>query len=190
MTAAAGRGWVRLAFAAAACLWGVQAALIGAGLGEPYPGIIMPGFTGPGGHSGRSVELTRLEAVFVANTGERRSVSQRTLLAEFPDSHHGSMAGSFLAPPGPAKPPRLQKWLRRHLLPGLAAGQTDRTAPCSRRSLREWARSRGAVLFPGAALDRVEFRWHRDTFVDGVAVRRESAGTVAIPFSRGEPCVR
>jgi hypothetical protein len=176
---------VRLAFAAVAALWALQVVLLGGGAGEPYPSILMPAFAGSGGYEAGAVRIERMAPVFISPAGEH-PVSQRVLLGEFPDSHHTILSG--LLHPVQQEPRPLQALLRRHLLPGLAAGRLDRPT-CAQPSLRAWARGRAAVLLPGVAVQRLELRWYRDTFARGgpAPASREPAGTWTIALE-DRPC--
>lgn len=173
------RGAVRLAFASVAALFILQVVLLGGGAGEPYPSILMPAFAGSGGYERGVVRIERMAPVFTGPAGEH-PVSQRILLAEFPDSHHQVL--STLLHPAPREPRLLQRLLRRYLLPGLAAGRTDRRVDCPDPSLRAWARGRANALLPGVPVHRLELRWSMDTFTRGglEPVRREPSGTWVI----------
>lgn len=177
----------RLAFAAIALLFVLQVVLIRGGAGEPYPAVIMPGFGGSGGYRDGEVHVARMEAVLVHADGET-AVSQRQLLAPYPDSHHGSIAGLFLNP-APREAPPLRRWLRRTLLPGLAAGQ-DRPGGRVNPSLCGWARWRAAELLPGARVRRMEIRWYRDTYRPGsrTPAAREPLGRMSLPLDGGAAC--
>lgn len=182
------RGAVRLAFAAVAALFILQIGLLGGGAGEPYPSILMPAFAGAGGYERGVVRIERMAPVFTGPAGEH-PVSQRALLAEFPDSHHAVLAD--LLHPAPRELRPLQRLLRRHLLPGLAAGRTDRRLDCPDPSLRAWARRRARTLLPGVAVQRLELRWYMDTFARGglQPTSREPSGTWVIALE-GTPCAR
>lgn len=182
-----GRLGVRLAFAAVALLFVLQVALIGGGAGEPYPGIIMPGFSGSGGYAGGRVTIDRMEAVLVHSGGET-AVSQRRLLAGYPDSHHNHISRLFLSLPT-ARPRPLRDRLRR-VFPGLAAGETERAAGVIDPSLCAWARGRAAELVPDAAVRWMEIRWSRDTFVAGQSApaAREPLGRLRIPLEGEDGC--
>lgn len=182
-----GRRAVRLAFAGVAALWAAQVLLLGGGAGEPYPSILMPSFAGSGGYADGVVRIERMQPVFVGPAGER-PVSQRALLAEFPDSHHGTL--STLLHPAEREPRPLQRWLRGHGQPGLSAGRLDRRIACPDASLRAWARRRADALLPGVPVERLELRWFHDTFAGGGAApaRREPSGTFVVPLAAEGPC--
>lgn len=184
------RGAVRLAFAAVAALWVAQALLIGSAAGEPYPSVLMPAFPGSGGYADGHVRIERMEAVFVGPRGETK-FSQRAFLSPLPDSHHGTVSG-HLAPRRPGEERPMREALRRSLLPGLAAGRTDRRPGCPDPSLRAWARGRAQALLPGTPVQRLELRWSADTFRPGsrAPVRREPAGVFVIPLEEGAGCAR
>ena len=181
---------VRAAFGAVAAVFALQVLLIGGGAGEPYPGVIMPGFVGSGGYADGAVRMERMEAVLVHKGGES-VFSQRRLLDPYPDSHHGTLALSFLSPPR-ADPRPLRDWLRRNGLPGLAAGRTDRRAGCVDAGVREWARGRAAALLPGVPVRRMEIRWYADTFRPGGSgpAAREPLGVLPVPLEGGGTCAR
>jgi hypothetical protein len=183
----AGRGktGVRMAFAALALLFVLQVVLLGGGAGEPYPGLMMPGFAGSGGFDAGEVRTKRMEAVLVHAGGET-AVSQRRLLAPYPDSHHASIARTFLSPPQ-VDAPLKDYWLRR-VLPRV--GRRSRGAGPVDPSLCAWARGRAAALLPGVAVRRMEIRWHVDTFRVGshAPVAREPLGQLVIPLDREAGC--
>jgi hypothetical protein len=180
------RAAVRLAFAAVSALFILQVLLLGAGAGEPYPGILMPAFTGSAGYEGGVVRMERMQPVFVGPAGEH-AVSPRALLAGFPDSHHGKLSAFFHPSIDSLTPAEAR--LRRHL-PGLVAGRADRRPQCAGAELQAWARRRAAILLPGTAVERLELRWHRDTFAgDTAPVSREPAGTWVIDLT-GARCGR
>jgi hypothetical protein len=179
------RAAVRLAFAAAAALWLVQVPLLGGGAGEPYPGILMPSFAGTGGYGEGRVQIERMQPVFTGPAGEW-PVPQRELLAEFPDSHHNTLAALLNPSIRAARPLELR--LRAWGLDGLARGRTDRRPECTPASLRAWARRRARALLPGERPERLELRWYRDTFTRGARTRREPAGTWVVALGEEGTC--
>lgn len=186
----AGRGktGVRLVFAALALLFALQVVLIGSGVGEPYPALMMPGFVGSGGFTAGTVRVKRMEAVLVHAGGET-VVSQRRLLAPYPDAHHSTIARSSLSPPQ-VDAPLSDYWLRRILpragiRPGRGAGPVD-------PSLCAWARARAAELLPGVTVRRMEIRWNVDSFRAGSRApdAREPLGQFVIPLDGEAECGR
>lgn len=185
---ARGRLAVRLAFAAVALLFALQVVLIGGGAGEPYPGILMPGFSGSGGYADGAVRIERMEAALGHAAGET-TVSQRRLLEPYPDSHHNHISAYLLSLPR-AEPRPLREALRRTVFPGLAAGRVAREAGAADPSLCAWARDRAAAFLPGARVGWMEIRWHRDTFRAGsrAPAARVPLGRLRIPLDREGGC--
>ncbi len=181
---------VRLIFLATFAFLTVQSLFIQR-YGEPYPAIVMPGFRGSGGyqHDGR-VEVVRYEAVFIAGA-EEFTVAPKVLLAEFPDSHHGEIAQSTLAPrvDAPNEIPRSRlKRVRDAIFPGYAARNALWDSPNDIASLRNWLRSRGEVLVPGREISRVEIRWFRERIrVVGERLEsgREPVGSLVVRLDGG-----
>ena len=129
---------------------------------EPYPAIMMPGFSGSSGYRDGRVELNSFDAVFVSGE-EEFSFPPSVLLNEFPDSKYSMIANTSLMPPQES-PPVATGWLRRikdAIFPayGAASGQS----PEAVASLQNWLRGRARVLVPGRAVSRVEIRWYRET---------------------------
>lgn len=158
---------IRLVFIAVAIACALQYDLVNR-LGEPYPALTMPGFPEAGGYHDGKVQVRRLEAVFVTTDGEAISFTQRDLLSDFPDSHHGTIARSFLSPlperatlsPAPSS----RRGFRYRIFPGMEAGRIDRTNADNITSLRAWIQMRAHILVPNRWIERVELQWYEDTF--------------------------
>ncbi len=178
---------VRLVFVAVVALLAAQSLFIHR-FDEPYPAIVMPSFRGSGGYRDGRVEVTRYEVVFLAE-GEEFSFHPKTLLEQFPDSHHGALAETSLRPRNEApRPFSKRSWLHRFrdaIFPGYAASRTSRDSPANIASLQDWLRGRARDLVPGRHVSRVEIRWFRVVFsVDGgrLETDREPTGTLVVPL--------
>jgi hypothetical protein len=159
--------------------------------GEPYPAIVMPGFSGSGGYRDGRVEIMQYEAVFITE-GETFSFPPKVLLEEFPDSHHGTIAYIALTPrsesPQTAQRTSRIARLRDAIFPGYGARKTSRDSPENFASLQDWLRGRARALVPGRRVSRVEIRW----FLEKVRIagtkfhtEREPTGTLVIPLNGG-----
>jgi hypothetical protein len=166
---------VRLTFVGIALAYVVQYFVV-MSYGEPYPALMMPTFRGTGGYHDGKVRIKRMEAVFVTAEGDSSAFSRRDLLSEFPVSFHQTIANTFLAP----LPEAARTRARIPILPGLRAGEWNRTSAANLASLRAWLLARGRTLLPGRSLERVELRWYEDT------VRQEAGQLTTQRRSIGE----
>lgn len=151
---------VRFAFLAVIGLCVVQVDLLYR-IGEPYPGLIMPGFRGSGGSAGACAISDHAEAVFVLRDGRKATFTMQELFGQFPDSHHGHLQ-AFLAPL-PEEFTIDRSGLRYRVFPGLHAGRLDRAQPAHRESLRRWMKQRANELLAEVEVERLEVIWYRDT---------------------------
>lgn len=164
-------------------------------LGEPYPGIMMPGFPGSGGyHEDGTVRVRSLEAVFVPTAGEPRTFSQQELLGDLPICMHNTIAESFLTPLAEGRTfeesASIRTGIRFRLFPGLHAGQLDRTTPENVASMTSWLRDRARKLVPDGTVDRVEIRWFEETYRHEhgrLTKEREPAGSLVIRLGVTKP---
>ena len=184
---------IRLVFIAIAIVCGALQYDLVNRLGEPYPALTMPGFHGTGGYRDGKVQVRRLEALFVTVDGEAITFTQRELLSDFPDSHHGNIAGSFLSPlperatlsPAPSS----RRGFRYRIFPGMNAGRIERTTADNITSLHAWIQMRAHILVPNRWIERVEFQWYEDTFEkrEGrLTIQRQPIGMLLIRLM-GEP---
>jgi hypothetical protein len=186
---------IRLVFIAVAIASAIQYGIVNR-LGEPYPALMMPGFSGTGGYQDGQVQTRRLEAVFVTAEGEAIAFTQRDLLSDFPDDYHDTIARSFLSPlpDGATSSSALssrpgRRRLQYRIFPGMQAGRLNRTSADNIGSLRVWILRRAHTLVPGRNIDRVEFRWYRDTFQNNSGqwvIQRQPIGVFLVRLI-GEP---
>lgn len=164
-------------------------------LGEPYPGIMMPGFPGSGGyHEDGTVRVRALEALFVPVTGESKSFSQEELLGELPVCMHNTIAENFLVPLPEGQTfqesPTIRTGVRFRVFPGLHAGQLDRTTPENVASMTSWLRDRARKLVPDQTVDHVEIRWFEETYRHEhgrLAKTREPVGSLVVRLGVTKP---
>jgi hypothetical protein len=156
--------------------------------GEPYPAVTMPSFSGSGAYRDGVVSFRNYEAVFIAE-GREFPVAPEVLLAEFPDSHHGTIARNVLRPGGePAvrtgERSRMGR-LRDAVFPGLEAWRSAGSTGEKNASLRSWLRRRALAVVPDHQVSRVELRWYRESVrLEGGAVRveRHPEDTLVVPL--------
>jgi hypothetical protein len=185
---------VRAVFVAVIALLGAQCLFVRF-LGEPYPAVAMPTFSGSGGYRDGAIELLRYDAVFVADDGKEFSFGPNVLLAEFPDGHRAAIAANALRPrdeslPTSAPGSRVRR-IRDAIFPGFAAGNLKRNSPENQGSLEHWLGGRAQTLVPGRTIARAEIRWYRvaSTFGgDGTWTesKRTPDGALVVPL-QGEP---
>lgn len=147
---------------------GIQASFIYK-YGEPYPALILPGFSGNCGFVNGKSTIETYRAVFVSGQ-ETFAFTPRVLLEEFPDSHHGPLSQSFK--------PRIitqvihnnsvASQLRTTLFPGYAAATLSTNNHAHKNTLTDWLHKRGQKLLPGKNVSRIEIQWYHRTFaLDG-----------------------
>jgi hypothetical protein len=157
--------------------------------GEPYPALVMPGFSGSGGYVDGHIRIKRPEVVFVFDDESTAIFSQRQLLSKIPDGHHGMIFASFFQLPKDEQlhdnsPPKYGI-NRRTIFPGWQAGKANRMAAPNRESIRLWLKNRGAELMPGKHIKHVDIRWYEEIYRMGeakFASSRQLLGTWTIPI--------
>jgi hypothetical protein len=190
------RGAVRLLFVITLFLLGIQYALVET-VGEPYPGVMMPGFAGHGGYESGTVRVPVMEVLFFDRAGHAHPFSTRELLSDYPDSFRGPMMDGYFRPLPDASAhddhesggSRLRR-LRQRFLPNLYQGQRKRTTPENEASIREWLRQQTIRLVPGHEIERAEFDWFVDTVetIDGARkITREPAGQFVVQLGKESP---
>jgi hypothetical protein len=190
------RNAVRLLFVVTLFLLGIQYALVET-VGEPYPGIMMPGFAGHGGYESAVVRVRVMEVVFFDRGGHAHPFSTRELLSDYSESFLGGMMNGYFRPLPDASAHddhesgsgRLQR-LRQRLVPYLYQGTRKRTMPVNEASIREWLRQQTIRLVPGHEIERAEFDWFVDTVqtVDGARkIKREPAGQFVVELGKKSP---
>lgn len=130
---------VRALFGAALLLLPLQI-LVDETLGEPFPGVAMPGFRGTGAHRGGALRETTFALVYGLADGSERRVGLQELFEEFPASARSNVR-NVLCPPRAGRPPR-------HVpaLPGWKASLRHRDTPEGQRELAGWLRGRALSL--------------------------------------------
>ena len=123
-------------------------------VGEPYPALTMPRFSGTGGHHDDRVDTLRMDVVFVATDGDEIPVSGRTVLADLPESQYTTITWLFLSKiptesPAAARD-RSRAGFRYRIFSGLNAGWLDRANRENVASLRAWVAQRGADVAAGS----------------------------------------
>jgi hypothetical protein len=196
---------VRLIFVAVALAFVVQLAVT-AKVGEPYPALAMPAFRGTGNYWNRTVRAVRLEAKIVAVDGRTETVERAALLGSLPTSAHTTIDIAFLRPYAAAEAARVRAGaapardpsriapdrrsattpLRFRLFPGLKLGARRRRDPQHVAAVRAWLAERARALAPDLEVERMELRWHVDTFrMDRgmTPVAREIMISVTVPVA-------
>lgn len=158
-------------------------------IGEPYPAIAMPDFSGDGGYRDNRVTITTFDAVFVFQDGSTLVLASTQLLSQYPDSYHSTIATvafDWQSQNWFTSQPRVRENWRYRLFPGLYAGFIDRWTELNQTSLRSWLVDKAASLRPDVQLDRVKIDWYRDTFSfrDGQLTSAwEPLGSLVIPIT-------
>jgi hypothetical protein len=190
------RGAVRLLFVITLFLLGIQYALVET-VGEPYPGIMMPGFAGHGGYESGTVRVPVMEVLFFDRAGHAHPFSTRELLSDYSDNFRGPMMDGYFRPLPDASAhddhksggSRLRR-LRQRFLPYLYQGKRKRTTPENEASIQEWLRQQTIRLVPGHEIERAEFDWFVVTVqtIDGAPkARREPAGQFVVHLGKESP---
>jgi hypothetical protein len=189
------RGAVRLLLVITFFLLGIQYALVET-VGEPYPGIMMPGFAGDGGYENGTVRVPVMEVLFFDRAGYAHRFSTRELLSDYPESFLPPMIEYFRPLPDASAHDdhesggsRLRR-LRQRFLPYLYQGKRKRATPENEASIQEWLRQQTIRLVPGHEIERAEFHWFVDTVqtIDGAPkVRREPAGQFVVHLGKKSP---
>lgn len=176
----------RLCFAAVLAWWLVQGVLLGTGVGEPYPSVLMPRFARAAGYHDGAVYLERMAAAFVS-ADTVTVVSQRTFFEPIPDSRHGVLATLLKPQPEPSTP--LREWLRSHGLRGLRPSRSI-ADPCVDPSLQRWLGGRAAAIGHPQPPTGVEIRWFGETVRPSASAppRRQPLRVVHLPLHHEAAC--
>ncbi len=146
-------------------------ALIEAGVGEPYPAIMMPGFRGTQMNEDGTirVQIVEPEVTFIGSAEIQRP-SLATLLDPMPAGMLMPTCSRFFRsyPHAAGSPPPrvgLKAWLIDHVLPlrDRRARQVMAGNPPSPETTR-WIGERVARLYPGRRGQSVTFTWFRDNY--------------------------
>ena len=140
-------------------------------LGEPYPGLMMPAFTGTQTTADGNVTVVTVDiAVGFADTAATEQPSLARLFEPMPGSMLGAASGNvFRSSPvaGDAGQPRLGRkaWLIDHLMPNrtLRYRRLAEGNPPAPDTIR-WLRRRLAVLYPARRAKWIDFRWYRNSY--------------------------
>lgn len=143
--------------------------------GEPYPALMMPGFTGTHTDESGTPWAKVVDIEFQFSSGKKVRITQDDLLSPIPTSHHAAIMSAMFSPDTKSKsrPSRSSSKTRflYRLMPGLKKGTRDRETREHQASIRQWLVKRANNLVPGAGQPlRVDFIWYREkyTFLGGV----------------------
>jgi hypothetical protein len=150
----------------------VQFALISMSFGEPYPGLMMPGFTGTQMTPDGNVTVVTVDIqVGFADTTSTEQLSLAQLLGPMPASMFGAVSWNvFHSMPkvaGDVLQPRkgLKAWLVDHVIPHrtlrfrrMATGNSP--AP----DTIQWLQARLGVLYPEHRAQWIDFRWYQNSY--------------------------
>jgi hypothetical protein len=149
----------------------LQFALIRGGYGEPYPALMMPGFTGTATNADGNITFIAVDTrVGFAPDGATEPLTLARLFASMPSSMRGPTAWDVFRPT-PQSPSQSRvrtgrkAWLVDHLLPSRVR-RDERIAngnPLTADTLR-WLSDRMRSLYPDRRALWIEFSWHRETY--------------------------
>ncbi len=141
-------------------------------LGEPYPGLMMPGFTGTQMTADGKVTVVTVEIqVGFADVTSTEQPSLAQLLAPMPASMFGAVSWNMfhsMQAAGKVLQPRqgLKAWLIDHVLPHrtlrfrrMATGNSP--AP----DTVQWLQRRLGVLYPERRAQWIDFRWYQNSYL-------------------------
>lgn len=151
-------------------LLAVQYAIIADGLGEPYPALMMPSFSGTLTNSGTiTFRVIEVEVRFL-DGGASEHPALSTILAPMPSGTlMPTCAYVFRSHPITPDPPRpragIKDWLVDHLLPrrGRRFRQLRAGNPLSSDAVA-WLRQRVGQVYPGRTARSVTFLWYQDSY--------------------------
>ena len=165
-----------------------------AGLGEPYPALLLPGFRGTGA-SGGSVRTTEVAVTFRFTDGTRKTVRQRDLLRDAHVSHRGAIARDCLVwcvkydrrltkegggkswPADPEPPGALAS-----ILPGYQLAMRRRGTRAFRDELAAWLDGRARAWFPDRTPREASLKIRRWT-LSGRGAEKEVVRDMILPLS-------
>lgn len=131
-------------------------------VGEPYPALFLPSFSGTGGCSEGQVHVRRVEVVLVCSDGEEIAMHLREFLSEYDDSLHDAIANHCFSPRKGTAAPTVSQGRLRAALYALFPGLKHDNHTDAAQSLSCWIKNRVRVLAPDRRICSVEFRWHDD----------------------------
>lgn len=141
--------------------------------GEPYPALMMPAFAGTeGAKADGSFESTRTDILIHFTDGQTEQVSQQTLLANIPDSHHGAIMRVMFRPTGESQTSSddlsgdtaLERFIQTYIVPGyVITQQRDAFETETHTETKQWLKQRIHELYPHQTPHAVEFIYYTDT---------------------------
>ena len=140
--------------------------------GEPYPALMMPAFAGTeGAKADGSFESTQTDILVHFTDGQTEQISQQTLLADIPDSHHGAIMRMMFRPNEERQAPpddawgdnALERFIKTHIVPGYVIKQQRGTfEPEAHMETKQWLKQRIHELYPYRTAHTVEFVYYTD----------------------------
>lgn len=133
-------------------------------IGEPYPGVFMPGFGGAMESPEGGVEFNDVDVIVTFADGDRVVTDRQELLAEAKASQRTFiMRWVFSARADPAPPPPdppWKAWVKRHVFPYRIDHNRRWFENHTHPETKHWLRRRVAELWPDRpAAESVTFRW-------------------------------
>ena len=146
---------------------------------EPYPALMMPDFSGPGGPVEGAVGIVSPEILLLTEGGDEHRISVEDLFHPFPESAYFALTAHFR--PRQAYPQNPPTGVLSHLA-GWRIRQDRLQQPPYSDEITEWLRKRSAKLVPDAAVNTVRFNWYRNDYLPPAPVpeSRELLGVVDV----------
>lgn len=134
---------------------GLPAALL---VGEPYPWIVMPGFSGAGGVNEQQVERTTAVFAFSFADDSVTMVHPPSLFADVPSSHYATLAARFA--PDQAAAAHFEDVVAA-VFPNVHAAARSGVPDANDPQVRAWLRRQAQRLFPERQAVAVDVYWQR-----------------------------
>jgi hypothetical protein len=145
-------------------IWEILQYAIAAKFGEPYPALIMPGFSGTLVDREGNIRTTNVKCEVRFQDGSRALLSPQVLLAAAPTSNRlPIMAQMFSEPAGAAEP-----WPPTTFKARLSRGRTLSRVRHTQKQLDgqtlQWLKQRFHDIFPARDVVAATFLWYEDVF--------------------------
>lgn len=162
------RRWSIGAVVAATAVIGVLGLPAALPFGEPYPWIMMPGFSGTGGANTQGVERSTAGFTFSFADGSVTTIDSPALFADSPSSNYETLTARFS--PDQTATGHLED-VPATLFPNLHAAARSGVPDADDPQLRAWLWRQARRLFPERQAEAVDVYWQR-ILIDATGARR------------------
>ena len=147
----------------------IQFVLMRAGIGEPYPALVMPGFAGTRIDAKGVIHLQAAEVQVQFGDGGTAAPALAAIFSPMPASMVDRVAGRVFrrnARPAAAGRARhgARAWLLDHVVPARSPAFRHRSDDPSSPETTRWLRERLALLYPNRPATAIDFRWYTDDY--------------------------